>query len=342
MKKILSTIIIFLMVVFLASPVNATPLFTKTLAYPEDLDYQNTLVDYNGYNVDFDIFWSKLSGSAPLYADFRCYKNGAYQFGSSTWEQIDIGEYRLVLTLSQKADVKNILFSRVYEYNSYCQILGQNPTGTFVLETQIEFKTLLNVNIHSIYLADKYTASSVNVVDSFYKAINFYDKQDIVIASVLLDYETTQPFNQVQNVVYVFANKYTAVQKIQLAYGMTIEAIYEDEYAYFTIHQIGLFATIQTILPNFDIDTDFQIFTPTLCGVAGLGCELKNLIGEFSNTIYKQLGAEGIALGIMNIYDVIFYPVYIIADLAWQSSILLIYAILTVGLILLIVKRVVG
>jgi hypothetical protein len=123
---------------------------------------------------------------------------------------------------------------------------------------------------------------------------------------------------------------------------MTIEPIYEDEYAYFTIHQIGLFATIQTILPNLDIDTDFQIFTPTLCGVAGLGCELKNLIGEFSNAIYKQLGAEGIALGIMNIYDVIFYPVYIIADPAWQSSILLMYAILTVGLILLIVKRVVG
>jgi hypothetical protein len=342
MKKILSTIIIFLMVVFLASPVNATPLFTKTPAYPEDLDYQNTLVDYNGYNVDFEVIWSKLSGLAPLYADFTCYKNGAYQFGSSTWEQIDIGKYRLSLTQSQKDIVKNILFSRLYEYNSYCQILGQNPTGTFVLETQVNFKTLLNVNLHSVYLADKYTASSSNVVTNFYKTINVYDKQDILIASILLDEKATQPFDQVQNAVYVFSNKYTAVQKIQLAYGMTIEPIYEDEYAYFTIHQIGLFATIQTILPNLDIDTDFQIFTPTLCGVAGLGCELKNLIGEFSNTIYKQLGAEGIALGIMNIYDVIFYPVYIIADPAWQSSILLMYAILTVGLILLIVKRVVG
>lgn len=360
-KKLFGIILFLSLSLFLVMPVNAAepPQFTKNIdVYPGDLDYRNTLVDWNGYNIDIVLYWNKQGGLLPDTLGFLCVLSGTTIINKSTSSWVDIGDsiFQLNLNTTEKNQIKGIMFSRQEIDNSFCYFSSRTiDFDPFLLEIRLEFNSLLNIDFNSIYVKDFLRQARTGLLSGFAKTLDLVGqentigggKADFIIKRFTLDNETTQPITTgvvtpiIQRANYNFINKYTGVKKIY--YNVVISAnAYDpaDSFMQYGIYQLGFFATTQTILPDLDVDTDFQIYEPTICGAFDLGCVSRNLIGEFSNNIYKRLGAENIASGIMNIYDTLFYPVYIVDAAAWQNGIISIYAIIGIGVLYLIVKRV--
>ena len=339
-KRLLGIILFLSLSLFLVMPVYAADEFTKTTPVETGaLDYRNSLIDWSGYNVDIDIIWDQRSGNLPNTFNLGVWVSG-WQFFASTWDCVDY-ICELVLTPTQKQLVKNVIFSREYNEDRYIVMFGPEQTGGYFAEFRIKFKSLLQINFKSVYIIDSYYSNiSLTDIDSWYKTIVFEDSQDNLLGGIVLDNETTQSYGDIQKAQYNFNNKYTNIKAIYLNYWNTKETTAYNSSIYNIIYQVALFADSQVILPNLDIDTDFQIYEPTICGAIDLGCVSRNLIGEFSNNIYKRLGAENMASGVMEIYDTIFYPVYIIDAVAWQNGIIAIYGFLSIGVLYLIVKRV--
>lgn len=368
MSKRFLTIILFLSLsLFLVMPVHAAdaPPFEKTTdVYPGDLDYRNSLVDWNGYNIDLVMYWNKAGGLPPDSVAFYTYINNQISIATDNWVNIGDSIFQLNLSNSQKTEIKNILFSRTYNPNNYIRIRFTqkdfNLSG-FLFEFRVTFSSLLNINLGSVFIMDMIRQESAGMISYFNKSVDIVGIENtigggqatFIQAQVQIDNETTQAIStsvyptpgtdtQRQFANYNFISKYTNVHQLNYNFVISLNNYDPRPRGNYYIFQLGFFADTQVILPDLDVDTDFQIYAPTTCGAFDLGCVSRNLIGEFSNNIYNRLGAENIASGIMNIYDTIFYPVYIIDAAAWQNGIISIYAIIGIGVLYLIVKRVLG
>lgn len=342
-KRLLSIILFLSLSLFLVMPVYAADEFTKTTGVEiESLDYRNSLIDWSGFNIEIDIIWDKRGGASPTSAFAALYVDFSLSFILTTWEynaEEDI--YYLLMSSSQQQQIKSVLFGRYYSDNTFLMLGADQQMPYYFFEVRIRFKSLLNINFKSMYIADRLGGNNEQYTNEIYKVVSL-ESDNLLVAGILIDNTNTQGWNVTQKAQYNFVNKYTNIEQIYLSYVHSKETSPIDVYTAAFIHQIGIFADSQVILPDLDIDTDFQIYEPTICGAFDLGCVSRNLIGEFSNNIYKRLGAENIASGIMNIYDTIFYPVYIIDDASWQNGIISIYAIIGIGVLYLIVKRVLG
>lgn len=354
-KKVIGFVVLCFCALFFVVPVQAaepSP-FTKTTdVFPGDLDYRNSLVDWNGYNIDIVLYWSKQGGLPPSFIDVSVVKLGSTLFTVNTWDSIGDSIFQLRLTNTQKNQLKGVLFSRIYEINSYMYMFGRTTnTNAFLMEIRVEFKSLLNINLGSVYVSDALFQSNSGLLSGFSKTLDIVGIEDttespldFVMQRITLDTQATQPIGTGslvwQRANYNFITKYTNVGKLYYNVVMSANS-YDPPTAALTyyINQLGFFADTQVVLPNLNVDADFQIYQPTTCGFGDIACISRNLIGEFSNTIYNRLGADNIASGILEIYDTVFYPVYIIDNVAWQNSILAIYAMLSIGIIIIIVKR---
>lgn len=354
-KKTIGIITLLFLSVFLIMPVYAAepPAFEKTTdVFVGDLDYRNSLVDWNGYNVDIVLYWNKAGGLPPSFIDVSVVKLGTTLFTVNTWDNIGDSIFKLRLTTAQENQLKGVLFSRIYEINSYVYLFGRTiTTAAFLMEIRIEFKSLLNINLSSIYVSDALVQSHIGLLSGFAKTVDLIGiedategSNDFVMQRITLDTQATQPIGTSslvwQRANYNFINKYTNVKKIYFNAVLSANS-YDPATASLTyyINQLGFFADSQTILPDLSIDTDFQIYAPTTCGAIDIACVSRNLIGEFSNNIYKRFGADTIASGVMDIYDTIFYPVYMIDNSAWQNGVISIYGIVVLGVLYLLLKR---
>lgn len=354
-KRLLSIILFLSLSLFLVMPVYAAepPAFEKTTnVFPGDLDYRNSLIDWNGYNLDFAIIKDMAGGLDPATFGLLVYINGVLDFTRSTWTKLNNDpqdfQYYLNLSTSELTKIKTILFDRdatstitnrtTLQFVTY----NQQTTQGFTVYFRLSFKSLLNINFNGFYISDRLNQSAPGVISYFQKGIWLRDKEGNTIINSIVDNETTQPIGATaqQYAYYQFNQKFTNVKELDVIYQYSANNYNPTPEIYYFISEIGLFADAQVILPDLDVDTDFQIYVPTICGAFDLGCVSRNLIGEFSNNIYKRLGAENIASGIMNIYDTLFYPVYIVDAAAWQNGIISIYAIIGIGVLYLIVKRV--
>jgi hypothetical protein len=325
-KKYLGLVLFLSLSLFLVMPVYAAepdPFEKITDVYPGDLDYRNSLIDWNGYNLDFDIYWNKQGGLPPDIHRLFVYENETIIYTLSNWDyDAGLDLYKLRLNAEQRAKT---------------------------------FKTLLNINLGSIYIADSLNQSHVGLISAFAITIDIIGIENaigggqatFIMDRLTLETETTHPIGTGsiaagrQLAQYNFINKYTNVHALYYNFVISANSYVPDTArTEYYIYQLGFFADSQVILPDLNVDTDFQIYEPTTCGAIDLGCVSRNLIGEFSNNIYKRLGAENMASGVMSIYDTIFYPVYIVNNVAWQNGILSIYAIVSLGVLYLIVKRV--
>lgn len=340
-KKLLGIITFFALSLFLIMPVYAADEFTKTTGVEiESLDYRNSLIDWSGFNIEIDIIWDKRGGASPTSAFAALYVDSSLSFVLNTWEynaEEDI--YYLLMSSSQQQQIKSVLFGRYYSDNTFLMLGADQQMPYYFFEVRIRFKSLLNINFKSMYIADRLGGNNEQYTDDIYKVVSL-ESDNLLVAGILIDNTNTQGWNVTQKAQYNFVNKYTNIEQIYLSYVHTKLTSPIDVYTVAFIHQIGIFADSQVILPDLDIDTDFQIYEPTICGILDLACVSRNLIGELSNTVYNRLGADTIASGIMAVYDTIFYPVYIIDNAAYQNAILSIYAMLVIGIVILIVKRV--
>lgn len=355
-KKLLISALFLLLSLFLIVPVHAAepPAFQKTTdVFVGDLDYRNSLVDWNGYNIDIVLYWSKQGGLPPSFIDVSVVKLGSALFTVNTWDSIGDSIFQLRLTNTQKNQLKGVLFSRIYEINSYVQIFTRTiTTAAFLMEVRVEFKSLLNINLGSIYVSDSLFQSHTGLLNGFSKTVDIVGVEDttgspvdFVMQRITLDTELTQPISSPSGLVwqranYNFITKYTNVGKLYYNVVMSANS-YDPATAslVYYLNQLGFFADSQVILPDLSIDTDFQIYEPTTCSAIDIACVSRNLIGEFSNNIYKRFGAETIASGVMDIYDTIFYPVYMIDNSAWQNGVISIYGIVVLGVLYLLLKR---
>jgi len=364
-KKVLSLMILFLMISFFVSPVYATDpgTFTKvTGKYPNDIDYRNSLVDWNGYNLDFDIIKDTAGGLDPLNTNIYLIINGVNQFNLQTWDKLYPNDpqdyqYKLRITNTQKQLILRVLFDRKADTytlttGDYLGVYPRNHAGdlnAFAFYFRIYFSGFLDINFGSVYISDNLIQSNTGVINNFSKGVWIRDKNMETIDNFEIDNETTQPIKTgyggditttSQRAIYNFTNRITNVKSVDLIFQISANP-YDPrpEITYF-INEIGFFASEQVVLPDYNVDTDFQIYEPTICALLDIACISRNMIGEFSNNIYNKLGAESIASGVMSVYDTVFYPVYIINNTSWQNGILSIYAILSIGVLYLIVKRV--
>jgi hypothetical protein len=359
-KRLIGIITFFALSLFLIMPVySAEPdPFEKTIdVYPGDLDYRNSLVDWNGYNLDLTIYWTKQGGLPPDSARIIVYENNVEVINIGTWiYNSDIDMYYLSMSNTTKNTILRVIYSRTVNIQNYVRILARTTdTDAFLFETRLTFKSLMNINLGSIYIADMLYQSNSGLISGYQSNIDIIGIENVIgggqaeftMARLVLETESTRPIategvaltKQYAN--YNFITKYTNVHALN--FNLVISANSYDpstaNVSYF-IYQLGFFADSQVILPELDIDTDFQIYVPTICGILDLACISRNLIGELSNTVYNRLGADSIASGIMAIYDTIFYPVYIIDNSAYQNAILSIYGMLVIGLLIIIIKRV--
>lgn len=345
-KKIFGIITFFALCLFLIMPVHAQEnIFTKqTGVYTTDLDYRNSLIDWNGFNIEFNIFWDKRGGASP--SNPRVYvfdESDNILFTLTNFIYDDETEmFKLSMTTTQENIIKATLFDRTTEqanrriYIDFTRI----HTQFIFFEIRLRFKSLLNINFGSVYTDDNWSGDAIILPDSdFSKVITFY-KDDLAITGILLDDETTQIYSNRQRALYNFSNTITNIDAIFLSYTLSKPTSVNPQNLGVTLREIGLFASSQVVLPDLDIDTDFQIYEPTICGLLDLACVSRNLIGELSNTVYNRLGADSIASSVLDIYDALFYPVYIIENTAWQNAILAIYIMLPIGIIVMLVKRV--
>lgn len=365
-KKYLIMVLFLSLSLFLIMPVHAADpgTFTKeTDIYPNDLDYRNSLVDWNGYNMEIDIIKDTAGGLDPQITQVVLRINGSDVYTLSTWDKLYPSDpqdyqYKLRMTSQQKTDFLKLLFDRKAENMNVVSALqnyvfvytrnNPNNLNAFALYFRIYFTSLLNINFQSFYISDSLSQNYTGVLSTFNKGIMFKDVNGDLIENITVDTQATQPVNTstgltptvMQRANYNFTNRITNIKSIDLVYQISANAYDPRPQLAYYINEIGFFASAQVILPDLDVDTDFQIYAPTICGSFDFGCVARNLIGEFSNNIYKRLGAEDLASGVMGIYDTIFYPVYIIDNTAWQNGILSIYAIISLGVLYLIVKRV--
>ena len=340
-KRLFGIITFLALSLFLVMPVYAVPQFTKTTAVEvEDLDFRNSIIDWNGKNVDINFIWDKRTGGTPANAWVEFYFNGSQAFLLNQWNCDQENICTLVITESQKTGIKNIIFGRGYDSSSFLILYGTEQNAFYFLNMAITFSTLLNVNLGSVHIIDAYDATSQDAISYWEKNIILGDKDFLPFASITLDNDTTQIFRDTQKAQYSFVNKFTNVETVLLNYYQSKETTASPSHIVNIIWHIAFFADSQVIMPDTNVAVDFQIYAPTVCGILDLACVSRNLIGEFSNTIYNQLGAESMASGVMEIYDTLFAPVYIVNNAAWQNGILSIYLMLTIGVLYLIIKRV--
>lgn len=339
-KKIFGITTLLFLSVFLIMPVYAADNFTKTTGVDtESLDYKNSLIDWSGFNIDIDIIWDKRGGASPTNAFAALYINSDKIFETRTWEysaEEDI--YYLFLNNTQKQQIKNVIFSRSYFDSNFLMLGADQQIPYYFFEVRIKFKSLLNINFKSIYIADRLGGNNEQYTDDIYKVVSL-ESNELLVAGILIDDTNLQGWNITQKALYNFVDKYTNIEQIYLSYVHSKLTSPIDVYTVAFIHQIAIFADTQVILPDLDIDTDFQIYEPTICGAIDIACVSRNLIGEFSNNIYKRFGADTIASGVMDIYDTIFYPVYMIDNSAWQNGVISIYGIVVLGVLYLLLKR---
>ena len=342
-KRLFGIITFLALSLFLIMPVSAADEFTKTTPVEiEDLDYRNSLVDWKGLNVEIEIYWDKRGGLSPDAAYIILYQNYVISVNVDVWNyDAETEMYLAYLDETSKRNILSVLFSRSLNLGNVLILGGATQGEDYMFEVRINFKSLLNTNFGSFYSIDRFTGTNEIDINYIDKIVNFGLKNGDLVGGILLDDMTGQGYNTTQQALYNFVDKYTNIKSIYLSY---IQSKKDTGYLSGTsvfIYQLGFFADSQVILPELDIDADFQIYAPTICGILNLACVSRNLIGEFSNTLYKSLGAESMAGGVMDIYDTLFYPVYIINNAAWQNGILSIYLMLTIGVLYLIVKRVI-
>lgn len=359
-KKIFGITTLLFLSIFLIMPVYALEpeQFEKiTDVYPGDLDYRNSLVDWNGYNLDFNVYWSKQGGLALNLATMVVVENSVTFATLNTWVyNSDLDLYVLSMTSAQKAKILKILYSRTYDSADFIGfVAGTVSTDQFLFETRLTFKSLLNINLGSVFVIDSVYQSHSGLLSAFQNNIDIIGIENAIgggqaefnIARIKLDDELTHPIGTGsitagrQFAQYNFISKFTNVHALNFNIVLSANS-YDPPTAnlQYYIYQLGFFADTQVILPDLNIDTDFQIYQPTICGILDLACVSRNLIGELSNTVYNRLGADSIASSIIDIYDTLFYPVYIIDNSAWQNAILAIYVMFPIGIIIMIIKRV--
>lgn len=362
-KKIFGITTLLFLSIFLIMPVYASepnPFEKITDVYPGDLDYKNSLVDWNGYNLDLVMYWNKAGGLPPDRVTAFIYIDNVIVFQNGIWNNLGDSLFQLNLSESQKTIIKNVIFSRTYNSQNYFRISFTQEdlnTSNFLFEFRITFNSLLNINLGSVYIIDQVRQERTGMLNYFNKTVDIVGIENtigggaatFIQEQIYLDDETTQPIITSANTTswtdnqlaqYNFIQKYTNVHALNFNFVVSMNEYDPRPRGNYYIHQLGFFADTQVILPDLDIDTDFQIYEPTICGILDLACVSRNLIGELSNTVYNRLGADNIASSILDIYDTLFYPVYIIENSAWQNAILAIYVMFPLGIIIMIIKRV--
>lgn len=364
-KKIFGITTLLFLSIFLIMPVYASDpgTYTKEIdIFPNDLDYRNSLVDWNGYNLSMEIIKDTAGGLDPQATHLYLRVDNVDVIILTTWDKLYPNDpqdyqYKLRMTSSQQQQILSLLFDRkaqdmdVQTGRNYIFIYTRNAVGNlnaFALYFRIYFTGLLDINFGSFYISDNVVQNYTGVLNNFTKGIMFKDKDGNILENITVDTSDTQniatsssltPRAQ-QRSIYNFTNRITNIKSIDLVYQLSANAYDPRPQLAYHINEIGFFASEQVILPNYDIDTDFQIYEPTVCGILDLACVSRNLIGELSNTVYNRLGADSIASSILDIYDTLFYPVYIIENSSWQNAILAIYIMLPIGIIVMIIKRV--